>query len=54
MNPEQLVVEGRDYTRAIWFAAGPKETAHPLCVFLDGEYYLERVGALAILEESIA
>lgn len=54
MNPEQLVVEGRDYTRTIWFTAGPKETAHPLCVFLDGEYYLERLGALAILEASIA
>ncbi|MDI1475964.1 alpha/beta hydrolase-fold protein [Polyangium sp. y55x31] len=54
MNTEQVVVEGKDYTRTVWFIAGPQATEHPLCVFLDGEYYLERVGALPILQELIA
>ncbi len=54
MHTEQIVVEGRDYTRTVWFAAGPDEREHPLCVFLDGEHYLERVGALPILEKLIA
>ena len=54
MNAEQVTVRGRDYTRAVWFLAGPQQTSHALCVFLDGEYYLERVGALAILEKAIA
>lgn len=54
MNTEQVVIEGSDYTRTVWFAAGPKANEHPLCVFLDGEYYLDKVGALPILEELIA
>lgn len=54
MHTEQIVVEGKDYVRNIWFAAGPKEAEHPLCVFLDGEYYLERAGALSILEKAMA
>jgi enterochelin esterase family protein len=32
---------------------GP-QTSHALCVFLDGEYYLEKVGALAIIERALA
>lgn len=54
MNTEQITVEGRDYTRTVWFHAGPPGIDHALCVFLDGEYYLERVGAPAILESAIA
>lgn len=54
MGTATFVVEGRDYARAVWFSAGPAATAHPLLVFLDGELYLERVGALAIVEQSIA
>jgi enterochelin esterase family protein len=54
VNPEQVTVEGEDYTRTVWFRAGPKQISHALCVFLDGEYYLEKVGALAILEQAIA
>lgn len=54
MNTEQITVEGRDYCRTAWFSAGPKETSHALGVFLDGEYYLEKVSALSILEQAIA
>lgn len=54
MALEQVIVEGRDYARAVWFSAGPKQINHPLCLFLDGEHYLESVGAPSILEESIA
>jgi enterochelin esterase family protein len=54
MNTEPITVEGRDYRRTVWFHAGPPRIDHALCVFLDGEYYLERVGALAILERAIA
>lgn len=54
MHVEQLPVEGRDLTRTVWFAAGPDDAAHALCVFLDGEYYLERMGARAILENGLA
>lgn len=38
------------YTRKVWLIKGPQEEEHPLCVFLDGEFYIERVGALPILE----
>ena len=54
METEQITVKGRDYTRTVWFLAGPKQASHALCVFLDGEYYLEKVGALAILDKAIA
>ena len=54
MNTEQFIVEGKDFSRTVWFSAGPKQTNHPLCVFLDGEYYLNRANALSILEKSIA
>lgn len=54
MNTEQTTIEGRDYTRTAWFVAGPKQTSHALGVFLDGEYYLEKVGALTILEKAVA
>lgn len=54
MHAEQVTIEGRDYTRTVWFSAGPKHKSHRLCVFLDGEYYLEKVGALAIVEKSLA
>jgi enterochelin esterase family protein len=54
MNAEQVTIEGRDYTRPAWFLAGPRASSHALCVFLDGEFYLERAGALAVLEKATA
>ena len=54
MNTEQAIVEGRDYTRTVWFSAGPRQINHPLCVFLDGEHYLEGISAPSILEELTA
>jgi enterochelin esterase family protein len=39
----------RPYSRTASIFAGPS-TAHRAAVFLDGEYYLERVGALPLLE----
>jgi enterochelin esterase-like enzyme len=53
MNTEQCVVEGEHFSRTVWFSAGPKETNHPLCVFLDGEHYLETVQALSIVEKAM-
>lgn len=54
LTPESITVQGRDYTRTVWFVAGPKHTPHALGVFLDGEYYLEKVDAFAVLEKAIA
>lgn len=39
----------REYTRPAWLVAGP-ETAHSLCVLLDGEHYRDGVQALPIVE----
>lgn len=54
MAIEQVDFEAGGYRRTVWFSAGPDRTNHPLCVFLDGDHYLESVGAEAILRESIA
>jgi enterochelin esterase-like enzyme len=40
MDTEQVTVEGSDYSRTVWFSAGPM-APHPLCVFLDGDFYLK-------------
>jgi len=52
MNIEQVTVEGRDYSRLVWFSAGPK-AMHPLCVFLDGDFYL-KMELPSILDKLIA
>jgi len=54
MTIKQVTVEGRDYSRKVWFLSGPRETLHPLCVFLDGEFYLEKMGILSIVETAVA
>ena len=54
MDTDQVIVKGRGYARTVWFSAGPKETPHPLCVFLDGDHYLESLGAGSLLTEAIA
>ncbi len=51
MNTAQVTVEGRDYSRSVWFSTGPK-TPHPLCVFLDGDFYL-KMELPAILDQLI-
>jgi enterochelin esterase family protein len=54
MNTEKAVVKGNDFTRTIWFSPGPKDTAHPLCIFLDGEHYREGIDAPSTLKKLIA
>lgn len=54
MNTEQVIVKGGGYARTVWFSAGPKESHHPLCVFLDGDHYLESVRARSLLADGIA
>ena len=50
MELEQHVVSAGDYSRTVWYRAGPQDTAHSLGVFLDGEHYLQDLAALPVLE----
>ena len=52
MDAEELVFEGRssEYSRKVWLARGPADARHPLCVFLDAEYYFHKMGALGIVK----
>ncbi len=54
MNTEKFVVESKDFSRTVWLSAGPKSETHPLCILLDGEFYLERANALSLLEKALA
>jgi enterochelin esterase family protein len=40
-----------EYTRDIWFLPGPEDKPHPLCLFLDGEYYIRDMQALPVITE---
>lgn len=46
-----LTSESGEYTREIWYAPGPGDAAHPLCLFLDAELYLQSVDALPLIRE---
>lgn len=54
MLVEEHVIDGATeaYARSVWLAKGPASDAHPLCVLLDGEFYLERVEALTVLAQA--
>jgi len=50
MKLEQHVISSGEYSRNIWYHAGPEDTPHSLCIFLDGEHYTRDVDALPVLE----
>jgi enterochelin esterase-like enzyme len=50
MKLEQHVISAGEYSRNIWYHAGPQDTPHSLCIFLDGEHYTQDVDALPVLE----
>ncbi|HET9944159.1 MAG TPA: alpha/beta hydrolase-fold protein [Actinomycetes bacterium] len=50
MRLEQHVVSSGEYSRSIWYHAGPQDTPHALCIFLDGEHYTRDLDALPVLE----
>jgi enterochelin esterase-like enzyme len=54
MNIEEFEVMGEEFTRKVWFSAGPNQAKHPLCVILDGEHYMKSMNALSTLAEAIA
>ena len=54
MITEQLNVASGGYSRTVWLHAASGAAAHPLCVFLDGEYYLEKLCALPVLAAAMA
>lgn len=39
------------YVRDIWYAPGPEDTPHSLCLFLDAEHYVRDMGAPAVLQQ---
>jgi iron(III)-enterobactin esterase len=56
IKPEEVALtskRGRE-RRTVWFVDGPETSAHPLCVFLDGEHYLKNLEALATLDTLMA
>ena len=53
MHTEKVTVKGSNYSRTVWFSAGPKLNPHPLCVFLDGDFYL-KMELPSILEKLMA
>jgi enterochelin esterase-like enzyme len=50
MKLEQHVISSVEYSRNIWYHAGPQDTPHSLCIFLDGEHYTRDVDALPVLK----
>ncbi len=40
------------YTRDIWILPGPADSSHNLAVFLDGEFYLEKMNVAPLLEDA--
>jgi enterochelin esterase family protein len=50
MELEEHVVSSGEYSRTVWYHAGPADTPHSLCILLDGEYYLRDLDALPVLE----
>ena len=50
MNLEQHVISSGGYSRNVWYCAGPQDTPHSLCIFLDGEHYTQDMDALPALE----
>jgi enterochelin esterase-like enzyme len=50
MSLEQHVISSGEYSRTIWYRAGPRDEPHSLCIFLDGEFYTRDVDALPVLE----
>lgn len=40
----------RSYQRKVWFSKGPSHRAHPLCIILDGDFYLEHMDAWSVCE----
>lgn len=51
MSAQEFTVEGKNFTRKVWFVSGPKDIKHPLCVLLDGEFYMGEVDVLPLLED---
>lgn len=51
MKTQEFRLNCEDYSRTIWFIPGPTEVRHPLCVFLDGEHYLNGISAPLVLKE---
>ncbi len=53
MNTEEHLVESAsgEYIRKIWLLRGAQAQPQPLCVFLDAEYYLDRMDTLSILSD---
>jgi enterochelin esterase family protein len=43
-----------DYTRNLWLIPGPRESVHPLCLFLDAEHYLRDMDCLSIIQQLMA
>lgn len=49
MKLEHHVISSGEYSRAVWYHAGPQDTPHSLGIFLDGEHYTEGMDALPVL-----
>jgi enterochelin esterase-like enzyme len=50
MKLQRHVVSSGDYSRNVWYHAGPKDTPHALGIFLDGEHYVRDLDAMPVLE----
>jgi nucleotide-binding universal stress UspA family protein len=49
MQLEQHVISSDGYSRTVWYRAGPQNTPHSLCIFLDAEHYTRDLDALPVL-----
>jgi enterochelin esterase family protein len=41
------------HERKVWLHKGPSQRSHPLCIILDGEFYLERLNATSLLTSAM-
>jgi enterochelin esterase-like enzyme len=48
---ERHVISAGEFSRTVWYHAGPQDKSHPLCIFLDAEHYLRDMDARPVLEE---
>lgn len=51
VTTESFELTDGSYTRRVWLWQSGATEVLPLCVFLDAEFYLERINALAILDD---
>ena len=52
--PQVMTSAAGDYSRNLWLVPGPRDSVHPLCLFLDAEHYLRDMDCLPLISKLMA